>query len=117
MALDGTESFAAQAMPGAHWSQRPVTSVHQAIPPVLVAPGHPAGIPLAPEGITPQAGHAQQDCEQGAATRWMERQGGRYRSVTLLGAALSCKQPVGDLVLHHDGHFILVCKPESHTTL
>ncbi|MGH8059234.1 MAG: hypothetical protein ACREOH_18700 [Candidatus Entotheonellia bacterium] len=90
MALDGTESFASQAMPWARCSQRThakgqVTYVHQAITPVMVAPGQPAVIPLEPECITPHDGHAKQKCEQVAAKRWIARQAGRYRSVTILG--------------------------------
>lgn len=82
IAFDGTEDFSSQAIHGDRCSQRthrhgPVTSVHQVITPVLVAPGNPDVMALAPEFITPQDGHEQQDGEQVAATRWMERQAGR----------------------------------------
>ena len=122
IALDGTEYFSSQEIHCAHCSQRThangrVTYVHQAITPVIVAPGTPAVITLEPEFITPQDGHAKQDCEQVAAKRWIERQTGRYQQVTILGDDLYCKQPFCDLLLRHDCNFILVCKPASHPTL
>jgi hypothetical protein len=43
--------------------------VHQAITPVMVAPGQHAVIPLEPACITPPEGQAQQECEQVAAKR------------------------------------------------
>ena len=122
MALDGTEYFASQAMHGARCSQRThangrVTYVHHAITPVIVAPGTHEVITLEPECITPQDGHAKQDCEQVAAKRWIERQAGRYQQVTIVGDDLYCKQPLCALLLRHDCNFILVCQPESHPTL
>ena len=84
IALDGTEYFASQEIHCGRCSQRThangqVTYVHQAITPVMVAPGKHTVITLEPEFITPQDGHAKQDCEQVAAKRWIERQAGRYR--------------------------------------
>ena len=122
IALDGTDYLASQEMHCARCSQRTqangqVTYVHQAITPVMVAPGRHEVIPLAPECITPHDGHAQQDGEQVAAKRWITRQAGRYRQATLLGDDLYCTQPFCDLVLHHGFNFIWVCKPESHPTL
>jgi len=122
IALDGTEYFSSQEIHCAHCSQRThahgrVTYVHQAITPVIVAPGKHQVIPLEPEFITPQDGHAKQDCEQVAAKRWIERQAGRYQQVTLLGDDLYCNQPLCAHLLRHGFNFIFVCKPESHTTL
>jgi len=122
MALDATEYFSSQAIHCEHCSQRThangrVTYVHQAITPVIVAPGKHEVITLEPEFITPQDGHVKQDCEQVAAKRWIERQAGRYQQVTILGDDLYCKQPFCELLLHHGFNFILVCKPDSHTTL
>jgi len=88
-----------------------------AITPVIVAPGRHDVITLAPEFITPQDGHAKQDCEQVAAKRWIERHAGQYLPVTILGDDLYCKQPFFELLLHHGFDFILVCKPDSHKTL
>jgi hypothetical protein len=88
LALDGTDYVASQEIHGARGSQRThangqVTSVHQAMTPVIVAPGRHEVIPLAPEFITPQDGHAKPDGEQVAAKRWIERQAGRYLQATL----------------------------------
>ena len=122
IALDGTEYFASKEIHGACCSQRThangqVTYFHQAITPVIVAPGRHEVISLEPEFSTPPDGHAKQDCEQVAAKRWMARQAGRYRSVTIWGDDLYCKQPFCELLLDHGYNFILVCKPDSHTTL
>jgi hypothetical protein len=122
IALDGTEYFSSPEIHCAHCSQRThangrVTYFHQAITPVIVAPGKHEVITLEPEFITPQDGHAKQDCEQVAAKRWIERQAGRYPQVTILGDDLYCKQPFCERLLRHDFNFILVCKPESHPTL
>jgi hypothetical protein len=122
IALDGTEYFASKEIHCARCSQRThangqVTYFHQVITPVIVAPGRHEVIPLEPEFITPQDGHTKQDCEQVAAKRWIERQAGRYRSVTILGDDLYCKQPFCELLLDNGFNFLLVCKPDSHNTL
>ena len=122
IALDGTEYFASQAIHCACCSQRihpngQVRYVHQAITPVIVAPGKHEVISLEPEFITPQDGHAKQDCEQVAAKRWIARQVGRYQRVTILGDDLYCKQPFCELLRHDGFNFIFVCKPDSHKTL
>ena len=122
IALDGTDYFASKEIHCARCSQRThanghVTYFHQAIIPVIVAPGRREVIPLEPEFITPQDGHAKQDCEQVAAKRWIERQAERYQQVTILGDDLYCKQPFCELLLGHGFNFILVCKPDSHKTL
>jgi hypothetical protein len=88
IALDGTDYFASQEIHGARCSQRThangqVTYVHQAMTPVIVAPGRHEVIPLEPAFITPQDGHAKQDGEQVAAKRWLARQAGRYLQATL----------------------------------
>ena len=88
-----------RAVPSAPIANGQVTYFHQAITPVIVAPGKHEVIPLEPEFITPQDGHAKQDCEQVAAKRWIERQAGRYQQVTILGDDLYCKQPFCELVL------------------
>jgi hypothetical protein len=122
MALDGTEYVSSQEIHCARCSQRTypngrVTSVHHAITPVSVAPGTHEVITLEPECITPQDGPAKQECEQVAATRWIERQAGRFLQVTILGDDRSCKQPLCELLRRHHCNFIVVCKPESPITL
>jgi hypothetical protein len=83
IALDGTDYVASQEIHGARCSQRThakgqVTYFHQAMTPVMVAPGRHEVISLEPEFIPPHDGHAKQDGEQVAAKRWIERQAGRY---------------------------------------
>ena len=122
IALDGTAYLTSQEMHGERCSQRThrhgrVTYLHQAITPVSVAPGRREVIPLAPECITPQDGHAKQDCAQVAAKRWIERHVDRSQQVTIVGDDRYCQQPFCALVLRHGGNFIVVCKPESHPTL
>jgi hypothetical protein len=88
IAVDGTEYVASQEIHGARCSQRThphgqLTYVPQAITPVIVAPGQPEVLTLEPECSTPQDGHATPDGAQVAATRWIARQAGRYRRVTI----------------------------------
>jgi hypothetical protein len=76
-------------------------------------------IPLVPEFIVPQDGHHKQDCETAAAKRWLESHGQRYSplNITVLGDDLYCHQPLCQLLLARQFNFILVCRPDSHTTL
>ena len=92
---------------------------HAAITPVIVCPGQAQVIALPPEYIMPQDGHAKQDCERAAGTRWMRKHAEQVAShgVTLLGDDLYSNQPFCTLVLHHRFNFILTCKPDSHATL
>jgi hypothetical protein len=122
IALDGTDDLASQEIHGARCSQRTqahgqVTYVHQAMTPLIVAPGRHEVIPLAPECITPQDGHAKPECAQVAAKRWIERQAGRYLQATLFGADRYGTQPFWALVRHHGFNGIVVGKPASHPTL
>jgi len=124
LALDGTQYFSSNSI---HCKQCNVkkhrngttTYSHTAITPVIVAPGKPRVIPLAPAFITPQDGHKKQDCENAAAKRWLDQYGDRYSAwkTTLLGDDLYCKQPLCESILARGLGFILVCKPDSHKTL
>jgi Transposase DDE domain len=72
-----------------------------------------------PEFIVPQDGHDKQDCENAAAKRWLAQQGSRLRdlNVTILGDDLYCHQPLCQELVDQQFDFILVCRPQSHTTL
>jgi hypothetical protein len=74
---------------------------------------------LEPEFITPQDGHEKQDCEQQAIKRWVKRNARRFSpwGVTVLADDLHSHQPICELLLAHQVHFILTCKVESHPTL
>jgi hypothetical protein len=86
---------------------------------VIVAPAHPHAIPLRPEFITPQDGHTKQDGEIAAAKRWLEKNAAHYAPLRaiLLGDDLDSHPPFCRRTLRHGFDFILVCKPDSHTTL
>ena len=121
MALDGTNYFSFQAMHCPNGLTRQLTNghalyYHAAITPVIVCPGQSQVIALPPEYIMPQDGHAKQDCEQAAGTRWLAKHAARVapHGVTFLGDDLYSNQPFCALVLHHGCHFILTCKPDSH---
>jgi hypothetical protein len=85
----------------------------------LVAPGHNRAVPLEPEFILPQDGHDKQDCESRAARRWLAAHGARYARLrpVYLGDDLFSRQPICEAVLAAGGHFLFVCKPESHKTI
>ncbi len=122
--LDGTEYFSSQKIHCPCCSSRQhnngtVTYFHQALLPVIVAPGNPQVISLAPELITPQDGHDKQDCEQQAAKRWIKAHAEQFQDVqiTLLGDDLYSRQPLCELCLENKYNFIFVCLPESHPSL
>lgn len=124
MALDGTEYFSSGQIHCPHCSFRKLKSgethyFHSVITPVIVSPNQPHVIPLIPEFIVPQDGHDKQDCETTAAKRWLLQHGKHYSSlkITVLGDDLYCHQPLCQLLLEQQFNFILVCRPESHTTL
>ena len=122
--MDGTQYFASKKI---HCPQCSVTKHKNGtvtyslsvVTPVIVAPGNPRVLPLEPEFITPQDGHEKQDCEKAAAKRRLDQFGERYRplGITILGDDLYCKQPLCEAIRRQGLNFILVCKPDSHTTL
>ena len=124
IALDGTEYFSSTQIHCPHCWTRTLKSekihyFHSVVTPVIVAPGQAHVIPLMPEFVLPQDGHGKQDCENAAAKRWLSQQGKRYSklNVTILGDDLYCHQPYCQQLLAQNFNFILVCRPESHTTL
>jgi len=124
MALDGTEYFGSRQIHCPQCSTRRLKSgethyFHSVVTAVIVCPGQSQVIPLVPEFIVPQDGHDKQDCENAAAKRWLLQHGQRYSAlnVTVLGDDLYCHQPLCQLLLAQQFNFILVCRPESHTTL
>jgi hypothetical protein len=124
MALDGTEYFSSSQVHCSVCSTRTLKSgethyFHSVVTPVLVCPGQTHVIPLVPEFIVPQDGHDKQDCENAAAKRWLSQRGQRFSplNVTVLGDDLYCHQPLCQQLLEQQFNFILVCRPESHTTV
>ncbi len=124
LALDGTQYFSSKTIHCDNCSKKQhrngtTTYYHNAITPVIVAPGNNNVISLQPEFITPQDGHKKQDCENAAAKRWITEYSSEYSQFqfTILGDDLYCKQPLCKLILSEGFDFILVCKPDSHKTL
>jgi hypothetical protein len=129
ISLDGTRFFSSQKIQCPSCSHRTTTHqttgeetttyFHDVIIPVLVTPESNQVITLEPEFIVPQDGHEKQDCEQVAAKRWIDRNAPQFTGIktTVLGDDLYCTQPFCELLLKEGFDFILVCKPDSHTTL
>ena len=126
IALDATWYFSSQSKnihcPNCSCIQHAdgkTTHFHSAITPVIVSPGHAQVVPLRPEFIMPQDGHAKQDCEIAAAKRWLAAHATRYHTGndTLLGDDLYAHQPFCRQVLLHGFHFLFTCKPASHPHL
>jgi hypothetical protein len=121
--LDGTQYFASQKVhcPYCTTRMREGESLysHLVLAAVLVAPGQKRVIALDPEFITPQDGHDKQDCEQQAIKRWVRRHARRFGpgQVTILTDDLHSHQPLCELLLNQQWHFIMSCKEESHPAL
>jgi hypothetical protein len=124
IALDGTEYFRSARLRCRNCSTRAraggkTEHFHCLLAATLVAPDHRRVVPLAPEFIVPQDGRDKQDCESRAARRWLERHGPRLARLdpVYLGDDLYSCQPVCEAVTAAGGHFLFVCKPDSHKTL
>jgi hypothetical protein len=123
ISFDGTRFFSSEKI---HCDQCTVyeyqggtSYAHTVLAAVVSAPGQPHVLALEPEFVTPQDGHDKQDCEQQAIKRWLTRNAERFEdwSVTALTDDLHSHQPLCELLREHRFHFILTCKPESHSTL
>jgi hypothetical protein len=124
VALDGTDFFSSENISCPHCTQSVLKNGstryrHIAVTPVIVAPDHDKVVALPPQFVQPQDGHEKQDCELAASTRWLKQWGAQYaaRGMTVLGDDLYCHQPFCRQVLAVNGHFLFVCKPDSHATL
>jgi hypothetical protein len=124
VALDGTNYFSSQALPGQTCLRRqlsngPTLYYPPAITPVIGCPGHAQGIALPPEYIMPQDGHDKQDGERAAGKRWLAKYAKQVapHGVPLLGDDLYRPQPFCTLGLPQGFNCIFTCKPASHPTL
>jgi hypothetical protein len=124
IALDGTGYFYSEAIhcPScsvAHHRDGRISYTHSALMPAIVKPGCSQVIPLEPEFIVPQDGHAKQDCETAAAKRWLDSIAGGYSplGITLLGDDIYASQPLIQKVLEQELQYIFVAKPSSHKYL
>lgn len=84
-----------------------------------MAPGHRQVLSLPPEFIVSQDGAEKQDCERGAAKRWLVRHGAAVAGLRpiYLGDDLFACQPIAAAIQAVGGNFILTCKPASHQTI
>ena len=124
IALDGTEYHCSQDVHCPNCSHRrrgkdKTEYFHTMLAATVVAPGHDRAVPLEPEFIVPQDGHEKQDCESRAARRWLAAHGAQYRRFdpVYLGDDLFSRQPICEAVLAEGGHFLFVCKPDSHQAI
>jgi hypothetical protein len=132
IALDGTEFHCSDKIRCPNCSHRKrgkrlpqakagdkIEYFHTMLAATLVAPGHNRVVPLEPEFVVPQDGHDKQDCESRAARRWLAAHGARYARFqpVYLGDDLFSRQPICQAVLATGGHFLFVCKPDSHKAI
>jgi hypothetical protein len=124
IALDGTEFHSSDKIHCPNCSHRKrgkdkIEYFHAMLAATVVAPGHNRVVPLEPEFIVPQDGHDKQDCESRAVRRWLAAHGARYArlNAVFLGDDMFSRQPVCQAVLDVSGHFLFVCKPESHKAI
>jgi hypothetical protein len=123
IALDGTEYHRSTKIHCPHCST--VTKAgkteyfHSMVQASIVAPGHDRAVPLQPEFIAPQDGSEKQNCESRAGRRWLAAHGATFAHLNpiYLGDDLYSCQPICEAVLAVHGHFLFICKPQSHPTL
>lgn len=92
---------------------------HPVLSAVVVSPQHAQVIALPPEFILPQDGHDKQDCEQAAIKRWVQQHAGHFDAweVTVTTDDLHSHQPLCEVLLAHQMHFLMTAKPSSHEAL
>jgi Transposase DDE domain len=124
VALDGVEYFCSQKVHCEHCMTRhhnngTVSYYHQMLGAVIVHPDFPEVIPLTPEPIQRQDGHAKNDCERNAARRWLEqfRKDHPHLPIIVTEDALGSNAPhIRDLKKYRV-HFILGVKEGDHKHL
>ena len=124
IAMDGTQYFCSKNLSCQNCSTRQRSGggteyFHTLLAASIVTPGKNWVLPLPPEFVQPQDGHDKQDCESRAMRRWLDLHAARYNRLNpvYLGDDLYSRQPLCEAVLASGGHFLFVCKPESHKTL
>jgi hypothetical protein len=124
IALDGTEYFCSQKLGCPHCLTRKRSNgktdfYHSMLAATIVSPGHNMALPLMPEFIVKQDGAEKQDCERGAAKRWLAAHSERVKELrpVYLGDDLFACQPFCEAVLASGADFLLTAKPESHKAL
>ncbi len=92
---------------------------HQIVQAALVHPKRSQVIPLPPEQVRNTDGRKKQDCETNAAKRLLGKLKKAHPKLPLIIVAdgLYSKQPTIDAITSSGMHYVLVAKPDDHTTL
>ena len=124
IALDGTEFHCSDKIHCQNCSHRKrgkdkTEYFHTMLAATVGSSGHNRAVPLEPEFIVPQDGHEKQGCESRTARRWLAAHSARYARLKPVfpGDDLFSRQPVCEAVLESGGHFLFVCKPDSHKAI
>lgn len=123
ISMDGTQFFSSDKIScgkclTARHKNGTSSHSHKAVTAVLVAPGNPCVVPLAPEFIGNEDGALKQDCEINAGKRWIAKNR-RYaeKGAVMLGDDLYSREPFCRALSENGFDYVLVCKRESHKTL
>jgi hypothetical protein len=122
--LDGSEYFRSEKLecPGCLRRKRrdgTVEHYHQILQPALVHPGKRQVLPLAPEFIRTEDGASKQDCETNAGKRAIKKIRNDYRQLPIIIVAdsLYSTTPFVRELMALSFSYLLVAKPEDHTSL
>lgn len=124
MSIDGSEYFSSENISCSSCLTKKtekdkVRYHHQILQPVIVCPGIPQVIPLAPEPIQNTDGTKKQDCEINAGKRLVHkvRKAHPKLKIIITGDDLYSKQPFIDELKKARISFILVAKSSDHKIL
>jgi len=124
LALDGTGYFASQQIHcesclEQHHRNGTITYSHQMLGAALIHPDRREVIPLMPEPIVKQDGTEKNDCERGAAKRWIVklRQDHPHLKLIVTEDSLSSNAPHIQVLHDHNVHYILGVKEGDHAHL
>jgi len=124
VALDGTGYFRSESIhcPQCSLTQpkgKPTVYSHTVVMAAIVAPDIGHVIPLEPEFVVSQDGADKQDCEQRAATRWVQQVAPQYSGwdLTIVADDLYASQPMIQQVLDAEMQYLVTAKEKSHPYL
>lgn len=124
VALDGTGYFRSESIhcPQCSLTQpkgKPTVYSHTVVMAAIVAPDVAHVIPLEPEFVVAQDGADKQDCEQRAASRWVQQVAPQYSGwdLTIVADDLYATQPMIQQVLDAEMQYLVTAKEKSHPYL